>query len=350
MLEENRERCRDELEALRSIYAADDDDDSSAQNNNGDVAITAQPTAAADDTILHWRLTLRNATREPLIVNLQLPLKTYPAAAFPEKDVRYRTSTTATLCNLKAPWLTPAAATTLRAAVDDELADAGVDAGGECVYTLIEALRTHCVVPTDMSPHLRQQTAAVAAAAAVATAAASLAAVSLSEPGVTTKTTTTTINNTPKSNANITNNNNNNNNNVVVEPAFTSGEPLTDRKSTFVAHAAAITDTRQVPLILQRLLSNSKIARATHPVMYAYRLEKRDAVTGNVVLHADNDDDGEHGAGTKLAHLLALRKVTGALVVVTRWYGGILLGPDRFKHIARTASLILDATGLSGSG
>lgn len=25
------------------------------------------------------------------------------------------------------------------------------------------------------------------------------------------------------------------------------------------------------------------------------------------------------------------------LVVVTRWYGGVLLGPDRFKHINRVA-------------
>ena len=34
------------------------------------------------------------------------------------------------------------------------------------------------------------------------------------------------------------------------------------------------------------------------------------------------------------------------LVVVTRWYGGVLLGPDRFKHINRAARDALTRAGL----
>ena len=33
------------------------------------------------------------------------------------------------------------------------------------------------------------------------------------------------------------------------------------------------------------------------------------------------------------------------VVVVSRWYGGILLGPDRFKHINNAARTLLDACG-----
>lgn len=44
---------------------------------------------------------------------------------------------------------------------------------------------------------------------------------------------------------------------------------------------------------------------------------------------ADNDDDGESGAGAKLAALLELMGVQNVFVVVTRWYGGVHLGPDR---------------------
>ena len=34
------------------------------------------------------------------------------------------------------------------------------------------------------------------------------------------------------------------------------------------------------------------------------------------------------------------------LVVVSRWYGGIQLGPDRFKHINNCARQILEENGI----
>mmetsp|Transcript_21265 Transcript_21265/g.66786 ORF Transcript_21265/g.66786 Transcript_21265/m.66786 type:complete len:87 (-) Transcript_21265:47-307(-) len=61
--------------------------------------------------------------------------------------------------------------------------------------------------------------------------------------------------------------------------------------------------------------------------------------------HADNDDDGEDGAGGKMAYLLDILKAENVLVVVARWYGGVHLGPDRFKHIARCTQQVLEANG-----
>lgn len=55
----------------------------------------------------------------------------------------------------------------------------------------------------------------------------------------------------------------------------------------------------------------------------------------------DCEDDGETAAGGRLLHLMEILNVRNVLVVVSRWYGGILLGPDRFKHINNCARNIL---------
>ena len=57
----------------------------------------------------------------------------------------------------------------------------------------------------------------------------------------------------------------------------------------------------------------------------------------NGVQYQDCDDDGETAAGGRVLHLLELMGVWDAMVVVTRWYGGIHLGPDRFRIINLTA-------------
>ncbi len=41
--------------------------------------------------------------------------------------------------------------------------------------------------------------------------------------------------------------------------------------------------------------------------------------------------------------------VCNVLVVVTRWYGGILLGPSRFTHINNAARLLLEGSIVSSS-
>lgn len=44
----------------------------------------------------------------------------------------------------------------------------------------------------------------------------------------------------------------------------------------------------------------------------------------------DNDDDGEAAAGGRIAHLMQVMEVVNVLVVVSRWHGGVKLGPDRW--------------------
>lgn len=121
---------------------------------------------------------------------------------------------------------------------------------------------------------------------------------------------------------------------LVTSPA------ITERKSTFVGHAAALHDPADVPIILANLLQDRRIARATHPTMYAWVCKVKDengSGKGVNLIHRDCDDDGETAAGGRLAHLLDLCHVENGIVIVTRWYGGVHLGSDRFKLINRAA-------------
>ncbi|XP_067401907.1 protein IMPACT isoform X2 [Emydura macquarii macquarii] len=119
-------------------------------------------------------------------------------------------------------------------------------------------------------------------------------------------------------------------------PPINHGNPISDRRSTFQAHLAPVVSPKQVKMVLAKLYENKKIASATHNI-YAYRIYCDDKQT----FLQDCEDDGETAAGGRLLHLMQILNVRNVLVVVSRWYGGILLGPDRFKHINNCARNIL---------
>jgi len=117
------------------------------------------------------------------------------------------------------------------------------------------------------------------------------------------------------------------------------GARICDRKSTFQAHIAHIDSCNDVGAFMDALYQDSRVRSATHNIM-AYRCV-RDGAEGA----SDFDDDGESQAGSRLLHLLRVAKVENALVVVTRHFGGIHLGPARFAHINNAARDLLQANG-----
>lgn len=119
------------------------------------------------------------------------------------------------------------------------------------------------------------------------------------------------------------------------------GEPIVDRKSTFQAHLARVRTERDVRAVREFLLRDRKVARATHNIA-AWRVWD---VERNAQI-ADNDDDGETAAGGRLAELLQVTRVNDVVVVVSRWYGGVKLGPDRFKLINNAARTLLEREGV----
>ena len=111
----------------------------------------------------------------------------------------------------------------------------------------------------------------------------------------------------------------------------------------FQAHVAIVKSVEEVRLVKEKIMEDRKVARATHNIM-AYRILQE-----NGVMIKDNDEDGETAAGGRLAHLLDLLEVENVVVIVSRWYGGIMLGNDRFKHINNVARDLLHSAGFLDS-
>ncbi|KAF4702855.1 hypothetical protein FOZ62_026567 [Perkinsus olseni] len=150
----------------------------------------------------------------------------------------------------------------------------------------------------------------------------------------------------------------------AVDPTdWKEGEPITQMKSKFQAHLAFVETEEDVDIALSTLKRSHKILRAYN--MYAYRFKTRESngrdKSADLGYHQDHDSDGEGGAGTKLQELLTLTGAEGVLVVVSRyvyvralnrdwlacrWYGGIHMGPLRFKLINRVARQILEDEGV----
>ncbi|KAJ1969388.1 hypothetical protein IWQ62_000656 [Dispira parvispora] len=122
-------------------------------------------------------------------------------------------------------------------------------------------------------------------------------------------------------------------------PEITTGGLIEDRHSVFVAHVSRVNSVPEAQHVVWQLLQDRKIAKATHNIV-AYRIQP-----DNGPWIQDYDDDGETAAGGRLLHLLQLLEMRNVLVVVTRWYGGIQLGPDRFKHINNSARRTLESAG-----
>jgi len=119
-------------------------------------------------------------------------------------------------------------------------------------------------------------------------------------------------------------------------PEIVTGDVIEDRKSVFQGHTAMVKSLDDVKMVISKLYENKKIAGATHN-MYAYRIFCPEKLSWL----SDCEDDGEDAAGGRMLHLLDILDVTDRLVVVTRWYGGVKLGPDRFKLINNAARKVL---------
>ncbi|GAB7351116.1 hypothetical protein MBLNU459_g1578t1 [Dothideomycetes sp. NU459] len=116
------------------------------------------------------------------------------------------------------------------------------------------------------------------------------------------------------------------------EPPWILSDVFTEKKSVFVARAAAVSSPAEAKSFLHHLLAtDKKVAKATHNIT-AWRI-----LGANDTSFQDCDDDGETAAGGRVLHLMQLMDVWGVMVVITRWYGGVQLGPDRFRIINSAA-------------
>ena len=110
---------------------------------------------------------------------------------------------------------------------------------------------------------------------------------------------------------------------------------MRDRKSVFLAHASTLPAPSALSSFLDYLSSLATLKRATHR-MYAYRI-----VRDNINFATRHNDGGEKGSGERLSRLLEAAQCEDVIVVVSRWYGGVKLGSDRWKLISSVAKEVL---------
>ncbi|KAK4208095.1 hypothetical protein QBC37DRAFT_82367 [Rhypophila decipiens] len=127
---------------------------------------------------------------------------------------------------------------------------------------------------------------------------------------------------------------------------WSTSSPITLRSSTFVARATAISSPSERKFLLQSLLaSQPNLKSATHNA-WAYRLRppegSRASAWGSLMIREESFDDGETGAGDLLLKIMRELNTVNTLVVMSRWYGGIMLGPDRWRLMR---NVVTDALG-----
>ena len=102
---------------------------------------------------------------------------------------------------------------------------------------------------------------------------------------------------------------------------------VSDKGSKYAVSGGPTSDSLQTKAFLKSLRAKKKYAKATHN-------------TWAVIYHSDasgfsrvKSDDGESGAGMIILKMLEREAIFNHIVVVSRWYGGVHLGGDRFRHV-----------------
>lgn len=108
---------------------------------------------------------------------------------------------------------------------------------------------------------------------------------------------------------------------------------LRDRGSRYAASVGPVRDRAGVDAFVRALCSRRKFSKATHH-SWAVVLSDGGPLKG---------DDGEAGAGAVILKMLEREALVDHVVVVTRWYGGVPLGGDRFAHVVTCTRAALAA-------
>lgn len=108
---------------------------------------------------------------------------------------------------------------------------------------------------------------------------------------------------------------------------------IRDRGSRYAAAAGLVRSRAEIEAFLAELRRRRKFDRATHHSWAALLSE------GGPL----KNDDGESGAGAVILKMLEREGLPDRIVVVTRWYGGVHLGGDRFAHVVTCTRAALAA-------
>ena len=115
---------------------------------------------------------------------------------------------------------------------------------------------------------------------------------------------------------------------------------LRDRGSRYAVSGGAVQGRAACAAFVAELKKVRKFAKATH---HSWACVLSD---GGPI----KDDDGEAGAGAVILRMLEREGLVDVIVVVTRWYGGVHLGGDRFAHVVTSVRAYLAALDKAAQG
>jgi len=109
-----------------------------------------------------------------------------------------------------------------------------------------------------------------------------------------------------------------------------TGPKITVRKSVFYASVFSVTEEKAARELIKELKRKDRKARH---IAFAFR------IGGNSVIEGMSDDGEPRGtAGLPILTLLRYEKLNNILVTVTRYWGGIKLGPGNLKRAYMNAA------------
>jgi putative IMPACT (imprinted ancient) family translation regulator len=114
-----------------------------------------------------------------------------------------------------------------------------------------------------------------------------------------------------------------------LENVFRSA-PVEEGKSKFIGYFSPTLKQEELKKLVE-------IQSATHKISAWRHESSQRAITGAIRYQTGHADDGEKFGGEKIKRVLENESTVGACVVA-RWYGGVNIGPARFRHITNCAT------------
>jgi putative IMPACT (imprinted ancient) family translation regulator len=116
---------------------------------------------------------------------------------------------------------------------------------------------------------------------------------------------------------------------------------IVDRRSKYAVTAFPVGSAADFEAGMKALLKDKKFRQADHNIA-AYRLREADDRMAEYKNDGYNSPSKESGAGILILDLMRHKGLEGWCIVVTRWYGGVHLGADRFKHVRNAAAAMIE--------
>jgi putative IMPACT (imprinted ancient) family translation regulator len=107
---------------------------------------------------------------------------------------------------------------------------------------------------------------------------------------------------------------------------------LSDRGSKYSVSGGPCRTKAEAQAFLKELQRAKKYAKATHNTWAVLMSEG-----GGL-----KNDDGESGAGMVILRMLEREELYDHIIVVTRWFGGVKLGGDRFRRVQDSVRYYLE--------